>query len=176
MCPEFKYGGMENVGCICYGETYFTQKQKENLADELYLNIIIHHEIAHQWFGNLVTMKWWNDLWLNESFATVISYISYAMTDKTAEVNSWLQFVEETRWAYFDDLQPTTHSIDAPCATTDVAEGLIDGITYGKGAAFLRQVIHYVGSDNFFNGCAAYFKKYSFANTTLDDFFSCLQE
>ena len=129
------------------------------------------------WFGNLVTMKWWNDLWLNESFATVLSYISYSMEDVSEEgdKDTWLHFVEETRWAYEDDLVPSTHSIYAPCESTDVAQGLIDGITYGKGAAFLRQVIHYVGKDIFFRGCAAYFKKYQFSNTTLSDLFACLQ-
>ncbi len=126
------------------------------------------------WFGNLVTMKWWNDLWLNESFATAVSYISYALNDQETATNTWLQFVEETRWAYEDDLVPSTHSIDAPCETTDVAQGLIDGITYGKGAALLRQIIHYVGNENFFKGCQDYFKKYSFGNTTLSDFFACL--
>lgn len=84
-------------------------------------------------------MKWWNDLWLNESFATVLSYISYSMTEgDQTPVNTWLKFVEETRWAYEDDLVPSTHCIDATCENTDVAQGLIDGITYGKGAVFLR--------------------------------------
>jgi aminopeptidase N len=120
-------------------------------------------------------MKWWNDLWLNESFATVLSYISYGMSDETVATNAWLQFVEETRWAYEDDMVPSTHSIEAPCDTTDVAQGLIDGITYGKGAALLRQIIQYVGKDNFFKGCQSYFQKFAWSNTTLSDFFGCLQ-
>jgi aminopeptidase N len=119
-------------------------------------------------------MKWWNDLWLNESFATVISYISYAMTSEQASIDSWLQFVEETRWAYEDDLIPASHSIEAPCDYLDVAQGLIDGITYGKGAALLRQIIHYVGKEHFFAGCRAYFEKFAWGNSTLVDFFECL--
>lgn len=119
-------------------------------------------------------MKWWNDLWLNESFATVVSYISYAMQQADAD-ETWLHFVEETRWAYEDDLVPSTHSIYAPCESTDVAQSLIDGITYGKGASFLRQVIHYVGKDIFFRGVSAYFKKFQFGNSTLHDLFGCLQ-
>lgn len=123
-------------------------------------------------------MKWWNDLWLNESFATVLSYISYSLElteQEEGDKDTWLRFVEETRWAYEDDLVPSTHSIFAPCDTTDVAQNLIDGITYGKGAAFLRQVIHYVGKEAFLKGCQKYFKKHQFSNTTLQDFFDALQ-
>ena len=87
---------------------------------------------------------------------------------------TWLHFVNETRAAYEDDLVPSTHAIYAPCETTDVAQGLIDGITYGKGAAFLRQVIHYVSKDLFFKGCEAYFKQFQYSNSTLSDFFACL--
>jgi aminopeptidase N len=109
----------------------------------------------------MVTMKWWNDLWLNESFATVVAYIACAIGDDKAlddvKTYAWLYFGEEKRWALADDLKPTTHSIEAPCPSTEVAEGLIDGITYGKGAYFLRQLIHLIGTENFFIGCQKYF-------------------
>ena len=112
------------------------------------------------WFGNLVTMQWWNDLWLNESFATALSY--YACSFGGAHVEefkneSWLHFAGDKRWGLNDDLLPSNHNIEAECASTDVSESLIDGITYGKGASLLKNLVFLMGWDTFSNGLKIYF-------------------
>lgn len=130
------------------------------------------------WFGNLVTMKWWNDLWLNESFATALSY--YACAEGGAFVEefkheSWLHFANYKRWGLSDDLSATNHNIEAECENTDVSESLIDGITYGKGASLLKQLIFLMGWDAFTEGLKLYFKEFKWSNTNLKDFITKLQ-
>ena len=125
------------------------------------------------WFGNLVTMKWWNDLWLNEAFATALSYQACAnggpFVDQFKE-ESWLHFAGYKRWGLNEDLASTNHNVEAACPNTDAAESLIDGITYGKGASMLKQLIFLMGVEAFTNGIKLYFKQFKWTNTTLHDF------
>jgi len=131
------------------------------------------------WFGNLVTMQWWNDLWLNESFATAISYYACAVGGPYVDEfkdESWLHFSNYKRWGLSDDLAPTNHNIEAECPNSDVTESLIDGITYGKGASMLKQLIFLMGWDAFTAGLKLYFKEFKWTNTNLHDFIGKLQE
>lgn len=157
--------------------------------------MIVQHELAHQWFGNMVTMKWWNDIWLNEAFANLMGYLSCFnvlikpddLTPGQKETDSviacdikeeevWVSFAQEKFGALIDDSLPSTHPIEAPCKTSEEAPDLLDGITYGKGAVFLRQLIKIVGEKAFFKGCQGYFKKYAWGNTCLKDFISSIEE
>ena len=124
-------------------------------------------------------MQWWNDLWLNESFATALSYYACSFGGNHVEEyknESWLHFAKYKRWGLNDDLQSTNHNIEADCESTDVSESLIDGITYGKGASLLKQLIFTMGWDTFCNGLKLYFKRHAWKNTTLIDFISALQD
>lgn len=141
MCPDYKYGAMENVGCITYSDDIMCSSPDMSTPQLTFFCVVIQHEIAHMWFGNLITMQWWNDLWLNESFATALSYYACAAGGPFVEQfknESWLHFANYKRWGLNDDLMPTNHCIEADCADTDVTESLIDGITYGKGASLLK--------------------------------------
>jgi aminopeptidase N len=172
--PEYNSGAMENVGCVTYNEAYLfrdapTDNQRLDRA-ETFL-----HELAHMWFGNLVTMRWWNDLWLNESFATYISYL--AMTSATRFRNAWKVFnYRIKRWAYQTDQLPTTHPIAGTAADTEIAFLNFDGITYGKGASVLKQLAKYIGPDAFRDGLRLYFQRHAWSNATLADFLACLEE
>jgi aminopeptidase N len=172
--PEYNSGAMENVGCVTYNELYLfrdpaTANQKLDRA-ETFL-----HELAHMWFGNLVTMRWWDDLWLNESFATYISYL--AMTEATRFTNAWKVFnADIKRWAYQQDQLPTTHPIAGSADDTEIAFLNFDGITYGKGASVLKQLVKYIGREGFRDGMRIYFKRHGWSNATLNDFLTCLEE
>ncbi len=172
--PEYNSGAMENVGLVTYNEAYLfrdpaTENQRLDRA-ETFL-----HELAHMWFGNLVTMRWWDDLWLNESFATYISYL--ALTEATRFDNAWKVFNSEIkRWAYQQDQLPTTHPISGRADDTEIAFLNFDGITYGKGASVLKQLVKYIGRDAFRDGMRTYFRRHAWSNATLDDFLSCLEE
>jgi aminopeptidase N len=137
--PEFNSGAMENVGCVTFNEGYiprgdtFPQVKKENLG------ITITHELAHMWFGNLVTMKWWDDLWLNESFATFMSHMCLEDAVGLEDYKmSWELFIGDKNWGMKTDMYSTTHPIAAECANTEDADRIFDGISYGKGASFLK--------------------------------------
>ena len=150
--------------------------------------ITIMHEVSHQWFGNMVTMQWWNDLWLNESFATVTSHLAYEhlivqqrrpdepmdVSAETQQTQGWMTFCKEKTKGYKDDLAPTTHPIEAVLESSDLAEEILDGITYGKGACFVRQLILRIGLETFLQGLRNYFTEYSWSNTTLEDFIRCM--
>ncbi len=172
--PEYNSGAMENVGCVTYNEAYlFRDKATEN--ERLDRAETFLHELAHMWFGNLVTMRWWDDLWLNESFATYISYV--AMTEATRFGNAWKVFnADIKRWAYQQDQLPTTHPIAGRAADTEIAFLIFDGITYGKGASVLKQLVKYIGRDAFRDGLRLYFRRHGWANATLTDFLRCLEE
>jgi aminopeptidase N len=130
--------------------------------------ITILHELAHMWFGDLVTMRWWNDLWLNESFAEFVSHL--AATEATRWTEAWTTFAySEKTWAYRQDQLPTTHPIMAPINDLDDVQNNFDGITYAKGASVLRQLVAWVGQDAFLAGIRSYFRKYAWSNTELVD-------
>ena len=172
--PEYNSGAMENVGCVTYNEAYlFRDKATDN--EHLDRAETFLHDLAHMWFGNLVTMRWWDDLWLNESFATYISHV--AMTEATRFTNAWKVFNSDIkRWAYQQDQLPTTHPISGHAADTEIAFLIFDGITYGKGASVLKQLARYIGRDAFRDGLRLYFRRHGWSNATLSDFLHCLEE
>ncbi|WP_339668669.1 aminopeptidase N [Dasania marina] len=172
--PDFNSGAMENVGAVTFSEAYVSRGEKSS-AQRLSLANVIAHEMAHMWFGNLVTMDWWNGLWLNESFAT---YMANLQLEQASDFeNTWDSFYFTTKlWAYDTDQQVTTHAIELPVATTDDAFTNFDGITYGKGASVLKQLSHYLGAQQFRAGVRQYLKAHAYQNTTLADFMSALAQ
>ncbi|GGY63593.1 aminopeptidase N [Cellvibrio zantedeschiae] len=167
--PDFNSGAMENIGAVTFNEAYISRGQKTYLQRMRHGNVI-SHEMAHMWFGDLVTMDWWNGLWLNESFATYMATLQQANNSEFKN-DAWDVFYADMKqWAYTTDQQVTTHAIELPVANTLVAFTNFDGITYGKGASVLKQLAVYVGEENFRLGVASYLKKYAYANTTLKNF------
>lgn len=167
--PDFNAGAMENLGAVTFNEIYVGRGVKTRLERFRHANVI-SHELAHMWFGNLVTMDWWNGLWLNESFATYMSYLQQYKNSEFKE-DSWRIFYNNMKqWAYTADKQVTTHAIELPVANTSEAFTNFDGITYGKGASVLKQLAYFVGEENFRKGVANYLKKFSYRNTELKDF------
>jgi aminopeptidase N len=165
--PEYNMGAMENAGCVTYNEKYIFRSQQPIALHERRA-ITILHELAHMWFGNLVTMKWWNDLWLNESFAEYIS--EWATAEVTEFRDAWTTFcAQEKLWAYGEDQLPTTHPIVDPIVDLMAVEANFDGITYAKGASALKQLVAFVGEEPFLKGIGNYFRKHSWGNTVLDD-------
>ncbi|WP_062069210.1 aminopeptidase N [Demequina sediminicola] len=165
--PEFNAGAMENAGCVTFLEDYvFRSKPPQARVERRTVTVL--HELAHMWFGDLVTMKWWNDLWLNESFAEYASTVATVETTKWK--NNWVTFNSlEKTWAARQDQLPSTHPIMADIADLEDVEVNFDGITYAKGASVLRQLAAWVGEDEFFAGVAEYFRKHHHSNTTLND-------
>ena len=165
--PEYNMGAMENAGCVTINEMYvFRSKVTEALVERRALTVL--HELAHMWFGNLVTMRWWNDLWLNESFAEWASTTCQA--EATRWHDAWTTFgTHEKDWAYRQDQLSSTHPIVAEIRDLQDVEVNFDGITYAKGASVLKQLVAYVGREPFRNGLRAYFAKHAWGNTTLDD-------
>ncbi|PKQ25275.1 MAG: aminopeptidase N [Actinobacteria bacterium HGW-Actinobacteria-4] len=165
--PEFNAGAMENAGCVTFLEEYvFRSKVAQARIERRTVTVL--HELAHMWFGDLVTMKWWNDLWLNESFAEYVSTLATA--ERTQYTNAWVTFNSlEKSWAYRQDQLPSTHPIMANIRDLEDVEVNFDGITYAKGASVLKQLVAWVGQEQFFKGVAEYFRKHHHANTTLSD-------
>ena len=170
--PEFNWGGMENVAAVTYTDSVVfkeppTEDQVMRRAE------YFMHELAHMWFGDLVTLQWWNDLWLNESFASYVAYL--AMEEEYPQI--WQDFNFRMKlWAYREDQRPTTHRIADDVDTTDETFLNFDGITYGKGAAVLKQLVRTIGRDGFRDGLRTYFRRHRFDNATLADFLAALQE
>ena len=165
--PEFNAGAMENAGAVTFTESYVFRSKVTDATRERRV-VTILHELAHMWFGDLVTMRWWNDLWLNESFA------EYASTLATAEATewhgAWATFASlEKSWAYRQDQLPSTHPIVAEINNLEDVQVNFDGITYAKGASVLKQLVAWVGQEPFMRGVSAYFKKHAFQNTELAD-------
>ncbi|HET8896631.1 MAG TPA: aminopeptidase N, partial [Protaetiibacter sp.] len=165
--PEFNAGAMENAGAVTFTETYvFRSKVTDAIKERRVVTIL--HELAHMWFGDLVTMKWWNDLWLNESFAEWASTIATA--EATEWTNAWTTFqAMEKSWAYRQDQLPSTHPVVADIRDLDDVQVNFDGITYAKGGSVLKQLEAWVGIDAFFAGVGAYFRAHEWGNTELGD-------
>jgi aminopeptidase N len=172
--PEFKEGAMENAGCVTFLEDYVFRSRVTDFARELRAETILH-EMAHMWFGDLVTMRWWDDLWLNESFATWAGTLAQA--EATRWRAAWTTFAQlHKAWACQQDQLPSTHPIAADIPDIAAVEVNFDGITYAKGAAVLKQLVAYVGRDNFLAGVRRYFDQHAFGNATLADLLAALEE
>jgi aminopeptidase N len=171
--PEFNAGAMENAGAVTFVEMYvFKSKVTEAIKERRVVTIL--HELAHMWFGDLVTMKWWNDLWLNESFAEWAAVISSAEVTEWTE--AWTTFaMMEKSWAYRQDQLPSTHPIFASINDLEDVQVNFDGITYAKGGSVLKQLVAWVGLDAFLEGVRAYFQKHQFGNTELSDLLAELE-
>jgi len=172
--PEFNAGAMENAGAVTFTEAYIFRSLVSDAVRERRV-VTILHELAHMWFGDLVTMRWWNDLWLNESFA------EWASTMATAEATEWtgawttFQAMEKS-WAYRQDQLPSTHPIVAKIGDIEDVQVNFDGITYAKGASVLKQLVAWVGEDAFFAGVHQYFSHHQWGNTVLSDFLTELEK
>ncbi|MBC6458723.1 aminopeptidase N [Actinomadura sp. HBU206391] len=172
--PEFNAGAMENAGCVTFLEDYVFRSRVTDAAYERRAETILH-EMAHMWFGDLVTMRWWDDLWLNESFATYMSVL--CQTEATRWSGSWTTFANLWKaWAYRQDQLPSTHPISADIPDIQAVEVNFDGITYAKGASVLKQLVAYVGRDNFLEGVRRYFQRHAWGNTVLADLLDALEE
>ena len=172
--PEYKAGAMENAGCVTFLEDYVFRSRVTDTAREARAETILH-EMAHQWFGDLVTMRWWDDLWLNESFATWAGTVAQA--EATRWSTAWTTFAQAWKaWAYRQDQLPTTHPISADIPDIATVEVNFDGITYAKGAAVLKQLVAYVGREHFLAGLRGYFAKHAWGNATLSDLLAALEE
>ncbi|WP_151481501.1 aminopeptidase N [Streptomyces albicerus] len=174
--PEFNAGAMENAGAVTIRDQYVFRSKVTDAAYEVRAETILH-ELAHMWFGDLVTMEWWNDLWLNESFATYTSIACQAYAPESRWPHSWTTFANSMKtWAYRQDQLPSTHPIMAEIRDLDDVLVNFDGITYAKGASVLKQLVAYVGMDEFFRGVQAYFKQHAYGNTRLSDLLGALEE
>lgn len=172
--PEYNLGAMENPGLVTFSERYVFTSQATEAQHEQRANTIMH-EMAHMWFGDLVTMKWWDDLWLKESFADYIGTL--AVDEGTDFSTAWTTFAARRKaWAYVADQRPTTHPIVADITDLQAADQNFDGITYAKGASVLKQLAAFVGAEAFRDAARSYFRKHEYSNTSLEDFLSALEE
>jgi aminopeptidase N len=171
---EYNWGAMENVGCVTFHEDVLIFRSKVTERSYISRATTIHHEMAHMWFGDLVTMKWWQDLWLNESFAEWASYLS--VSESTKYTNAWTEFNSVRKnWAYRVDQMTSTHPIAVEMEDLDAVRTNFDGISYAKGASVLQQLVAHVGRDNFISGLRKYFAKHAYKNTELSDLITELQ-
>jgi aminopeptidase N len=171
--PEFNAGAMENAGAVTFLEDYVFRSKVTDAAYERRAETILH-EMAHMWFGDLVTMRWWDDLWLNESFATYASVLAQA--SDTRWTGAWTTFANsEKTWAYRQDQLPSTHPVAADIKDIDDVRVNFDGITYAKGASVLKQLVAWVGQEAFLAGVRAYFAKHEWGNTVLADLLAELE-
>ncbi len=172
--PEFNNGAMENAGCITLRDDYLPRSQQARWFYEQRANTVLH-EMAHMWFGDLVTMRWWDDLWLNESFAEWASH--HALVAATSYQDAWTGFTNNRKnWAYRQDQLPTTHPVAADNADLAAVEVSFDGITYAKGASALKQLVAWVGEDEFMAGLRHYFVRHAFGSSEFGDLLGALQE
>lgn len=173
-CPEYNMGAMEHVGCVTYRDEYiFTSEPTPYRLERR--NDTILHEMAHMWFGDLVTMQWWDDLWLNESFATWSAATAQTAIGEYAD--AWTTFASvEKAWAYQQDQLPSTHPIAADAPDIETAEQNFDGITYAKGASVLKQLQAYVGYEEFFAGVRTHFDNHAYGNATFADLLGALEQ
>ncbi|MBU8829947.1 aminopeptidase N [Mycolicibacterium goodii] len=172
--PEFNAGAMENAGAVTFLEDYVFRSKVTRASYERRAETVLH-EMAHMWFGDLVTMTWWDDLWLNESFATFASVLCQA--EATEYKQAWTTFANvEKSWAYRQDQLPSTHPVAADIPDLAAVEVNFDGITYAKGASVLKQLVAYVGKEEFLSGLRDYFRDHAFANATFGDLLGALEK
>ncbi|CAN5360310.1 aminopeptidase N [soil metagenome] len=172
--PEFNAGAMENAGAVTFLEDYVFRSKVTRASYERRAETVLH-EMAHMWFGDLVTMQWWDDLWLNESFATFASVLCQA--ESTEYTEAWTTFANvEKSWAYRQDQLPSTHPVAADIPDLHAVEVNFDGITYAKGASVLKQLVAYVGLEPFLAGLRDYFRDHAFANATFGDLLGALEK
>ncbi|MFH8494524.1 aminopeptidase N [Streptomyces coeruleorubidus] len=172
--PEYNLGAMENPGLVTFREEFIFRGKVTQASYEGRANVVLH-EMAHMWFGDLVTMEWWDDLWLKESFADFMG--EFSLVGATRFVNGWITFANRRKsWAYRADQLPSTHPITADIRDLQDAKLNFDGITYAKGASVLKQLVAYVGQDAFLEGARRYFKRHAYGNTRLGDLLSVLEE
>lgn len=172
--PEFNAGAMENAGAVTFLEDYVFRSKVTRASYERRAETVLH-EMAHMWFGDLVTMTWWDDLWLNESFATFASVLCQA--ESTEYTEAWTTFATvEKSWAYRQDQMPSTHPIAADIPDLHAVEVNFDGITYAKGASVLKQLVAYVGLEEFLAGLRDYFQTHAFGNATFSDLVAALEK
>ncbi len=171
--PEYNSGAMENIGCVVIRDEYVFRGRVTE-ANYRTRDDTILHELSHMWFGDLVTMKWWDDLWLKESFATWSSHFASGEIEGTDA--TWASFCNATKtWAYRQDQLPSTHPIAADMVDLEAVELNFDGITYAKGASVLRQLVAFVGRDAFLEACRGYFAEHAYGNTKLTDLLAALE-
>jgi len=177
LCPEFNWGAMENVGAVTVSETSYLFKDGMGATEKLNLAYVLLHELAHMWFGNLVTMKWWDDLWLNESFATFIGYYTLEAHPEFREQfpNAWVKFFFYKERGYREDQLSSSHAIAWHVEDTAQSETQFDGITYSKGASVLKQLVYLIGFENFRDAMRHYFHIHKWRNADLADFFNSLK-
>lgn len=172
--PEFNAGAMENAGAVTFVEDLVFRSKVTRAAYERRAETVLH-EMAHMWFGDLVTMRWWDDLWLNESFATFASVL--CQSEATEYTQAWTTFANaEKSWAYRQDQLPSTHPVAADIPDLAAVEVNFDGITYAKGASVLKQLVAYVGLEHFLAGLRDYFREHAFDNATFDDLLAALEK
>jgi aminopeptidase N len=172
--PEYNMGAMENAGCVTLRDEYLPTSRQDRAFYEFRAEVILH-EMAHMWFGDLVTMRWWDDLWLNESFAEWACY--HAAVEVTEFTESWTGFTNARKnWAYRQDQLPSTHPVAADNFDLQAVEVNFDGITYAKGASVLKQLVAWVGLENFLEGIRGYFKDFEFSNSEFGDLLAALEK
>ncbi|MGW1158026.1 aminopeptidase N [Streptomyces sp. NPDC002519] len=172
--PEYNLGAMENPGLVTFREEYIFRGKVTQASYERRANVILH-EMAHMWFGDLVTMVWWDDLWLKESFADFMG--SFSLVEATRFTDGWITFANNRKaWAYRADQLPSTHPVTADIRDLEDAKLNFDGITYAKGASVLKQLVAYAGREAFLEGARRYFKRNAYGNTRLGDLLSVLEE
>ncbi|MCR5980482.1 aminopeptidase N [Gordonia jinghuaiqii] len=172
--PEFNAGAMENAGAVTFLEDYVFRSRVTKYLYERRAETVLH-EMAHMWFGDLVTMRWWDDLWLNESFATFASVL--CQSEATEYTSAWTTFANvEKSWAYRQDQLPSTHPVAADIPDIAAVEVNFDGITYAKGASVLKQLVAYVGVEDFLAGLRDYFEAHKFGNASFSDLLGALEK
>ena len=173
--PQYNLGAMENIGCVTISEDKLLFRGRATAAMLEFRTVVVLHELAHMWFGNLVTMKWWDDLWLNESFAEFVG--TWAGAEVTRWKDAWVTFAADRKSvAYVQDQLPTTHAIVTEVPDTEATVSAFDMITYAKGASALKQLARHVGEEAFFAGVASYLKRYHHGNATLAEFLAEVEE
>jgi aminopeptidase N len=172
--PEYSVGATENAGCVVFTDQLLFRSRVTDTMYQLRASVILH-EMAHMWFGDYVTMKWWDDLWLNESFAEFCAALASA--EATRYTSAWAMFAAGRKaWGYLADQLPSTHPVAANVPTLSEAIANFDGISYAKGASVLRQLVAWIGRERFFTGITAYFARHGWGNATLDDWLTAIAE